>query len=108
MYTFDDVEKQVQHYSALLHRLGVNVGDRVAIQLSKRMEFIFLHLAIMSVGGITLPLNPDYKPDELEYFLTDSRSSLFFTDKDRFSRAKGMLQKLTDLRTVVADSDERN
>ncbi len=105
VYTYDDLEKQVQHYSALLHRLGVNVGDRVAIQLSKRMEFIFLHLAIMSVGGITLPLNPDYRPDEVEYFLTDSRSSLFFIDKDRFSRARGMLQKLTDLRTVVADSD---
>ena len=104
VYTFNDVEKHVQHYSALLHRLGVNVGDRVAIQLSKRMEFIFLHLAILSVGGITLPLNPDYKPDELEYFLTDSRSSLFFTDKDRFSRAKGMLQKLIDVRAVVADS----
>jgi malonyl-CoA/methylmalonyl-CoA synthetase len=104
VFTFNDVDKHVQHYASLLYKLGVSVGHRVAIQLAKRMEFIFLHLAVMSVGGITLPLNPDYKPEELEYFLTDSRSSLFFTDKDRFSRAKGILQKLTDLRTVVADS----
>ena len=107
-YTFNDVDKQVQHYSALLSRLGVSPGDRVAIQLSKRMEFIFLHLAIVSVGGITLPLNPDYKPDELEYFLSDSRSSLFFTDKDRFLRAEKALQKLSGLRTVVADSEEES
>jgi malonyl-CoA/methylmalonyl-CoA synthetase len=107
-YTFDDIDKQVQRYSALLGRLGVSAGDRVAIQLSKRMEFIFLHLAILSVGGITLPLNPDYKPDELEYFLSDSRSSLFFTDKARFLRAEKVLEKLSGLRTVVADFEEES
>jgi malonyl-CoA/methylmalonyl-CoA synthetase len=108
LYTFDDVDKRIQHYSALLSRLGVSPGDRVAIQLSKRMEFIFLHLAIVSVGGITLPLNPDYKPDELKYFLTDSHSSLFFTDKDRFSRAEGTLQKLKSLQAVLVDSTEES
>ena len=107
-YTFNDVDKQVQHYSALLSGLRVSPGDRVALQLSKRMEFIFLHLAVISVGGITLPLNPDYKPDELGYFLTDSRSSLFFTDKERFLRAANALQKLSGLRTIVADSDEES
>ncbi|MBM3299451.1 MAG: AMP-binding protein [Deltaproteobacteria bacterium] len=105
-YTFDDVDNRVQRYSSLLHRLGVRAGDRVAIQLPKRMEFIFLELAVLSVGGITLPLNPDYRPDELEYFLTDSRSSLFFSDTERFSRARATLQKLGHIRTILVDSTE--
>lgn len=105
-YTFSDLDNRVQHYSALLARLGVKVGDRVAIQLPKRMEFIFLELAVISVGGITLPFNPDYKADEIEYFLSDSGSSLLFTDSQRFSRAKPVVQKLGDVRAVLVDSAE--
>jgi len=105
-YTFSDLDNQIQHYSALLARLGVKIGDRVAIQLPKQMEFIFLELAVMSVGGITLPLNADYKADEVEYFLSDSGSSLLFTDSQRFSRARPVVQKLGDVRAVLVDSAE--
>jgi len=103
-YTFDDVDRSVEHYAAVLERMGVKVGDRVAIQLSKRMEFIFLELAVLSVGGIVIPLNPDYKAQEIEYFLTDSGSALYFTDYDCFSRVQTELQKLDKLKVVLMDS----
>ena len=75
-HTFGNLDAQVARYAGMLKGLGVKPGDRVAIQLSKRMEFLFLHLANLSVGGITLPLNRDYKPEELAYFLSDSESSI--------------------------------
>jgi malonyl-CoA/methylmalonyl-CoA synthetase len=105
-HTFNELDNQVGHYSAMLAGLGVKVGDRVAIQLPKRMEFIFLELAVMSLGGIALPLNPDYKADEIHYFLTDSGSSLFFTDRERFSRSGAVLQELRNVKTVLIDSAE--
>ncbi len=106
VFTFNDLEKQVAHYSALLVRLNVKPGDRVAIHLPKQMEFIFLELAILSVGGIVLPLNADYKAEEIDYFLTDSESSLLFTDRQRFSQAEEKLKKLTGLKIVLVDSAE--
>ena len=75
-YTYKELDSQVQRYSGLLARLGVRGGDRVAIQLPKRMEFVFLELAVMSVGGVVLPLNSDYKNEEIKYFLQDSGSRL--------------------------------
>ena len=53
-----------------------------------------------------LPLNTDYKAEEIEYFLTDSDSSLFFTDRQRFSQAEEKLKKLTGLKIVLVDSAE--
>ncbi len=106
VYTFSDLEKQVEHHAAVLERLGVKVGDRVAIQLPKRIEFVFLELAVLSVGGIVLPLNPDYKAQEIEYFLADSGSSFFLTDLERFSRARTALEKLDKLETVLVDFAE--
>ncbi len=107
VYSFADVDDEVRRYSAVLKRLGVQVGDRVALQLPKRLEFVFLELAVMSVGAVVLPLNVDYKPDEVEYFLSDSGSSLFFADAERLSKARQVLGRLQGLTTaVVGPSDE--
>ncbi len=101
IYTYSELDSQVRHYSALLVRLGVRCGDRVAIQLPKCMEFIFLELAVMSVGGVTLPLNSDYQAEEIGYFLSDSGSHLFFTDTERFERSKEVLDSLGQVVTVL-------
>lgn len=103
VYTYEEFDKNVERYCAVLARLGVRPGDRVAVRMPKRMEFILLELAILSLGGVALPLNSDYTADELEYFLSDSGSSLFFTDSSLLSRARPMLKRLSGLRTVVVD-----
>jgi malonyl-CoA/methylmalonyl-CoA synthetase len=102
-YTYKELDSQVRRYSGLLARLGVRSGDRVAIQLPKRMEFIFLELAVMSVGGVVLPLNSDYKAEEIKYFLQDSGTRLFFTDTERFTRSKEVLDELNQVITVLVD-----
>jgi len=102
-YTFQDVAENVKRSASLLKRLGVKKGDRVAIQLPKSMEFIFLHLANLSIGGITLPLNTSYKATEIEYFLTDSRSRLFITHEHNYLELKSMIDAFTDLNCLLTD-----
>jgi malonyl-CoA/methylmalonyl-CoA synthetase len=104
VYTYGEIDSLVERYCGVLARLGVGIGDRVAIQIPKRMDFIFLELAILSVGGVALPLNSDYTAEEVEYFLSDSGSSLFFTDSARFAKARQALGNLPGLRIVVVDS----
>lgn len=105
-YSFHDVDRHVERYAALLARLDVKIGDRVAIQLTKRMEFIFLELAVLSLGAIVIPINPDCRPQEVEYFLADSASSLYITDHERFSRAQPHVKGLSGLRTVLVGPAE--
>ena len=106
-YTFRAFDREVERYSAMLHALGVGKGDRVAIQLPKRMEVLFLHFAILSVGAITLPLNPDYQAEEVEYFLSDSGSSLFVADEYRFTSAERVVRGLRGVRTLLVDGAGR-
>jgi malonyl-CoA/methylmalonyl-CoA synthetase len=87
----------------MLQAEGVGKGDRVAIQLTKRMEFLYLHFAVLSVGAITLPLNPEYREEEVGYFLSDSGSSLYVTDAERFRRTAGAIRGLKGVRTLLAD-----
>jgi len=106
-HTFRALDREVERRVAMLHALGVGKGDRVAVQLPKRMEVLFLHLAILSVGAVTLPLNPDHRAGEVEYFLSDSGSTLFVTDEVRFAEAEGAVRGLRGVRTLLVDGAGR-
>ncbi|MBI3452675.1 MAG: malonyl-CoA synthase [Rhodospirillales bacterium] len=59
-------------FANLLVRLGVKKGDRVAVQVEKSPEAIFLYLACLRAGAVYLPLNIAYQKGEIEYFLGDA------------------------------------
>ncbi|MBK8049917.1 MAG: AMP-binding protein [Anaerolineales bacterium] len=79
--TYGELNEVVLQTMAMLRSYGIAPGDRVALQLPKCMPFIYLHLAIMRIGAISLPLNPGYPPRELAYFLADAEARFFFADK---------------------------
>ena len=102
-HSYHAFDREVERYAAMLHAEGIGKGDRVAIQLTKRMEFLYLHFAVLSIGAITLPLNPEYREEEVGYFLSDSASSLFVTDAERHRRAAGAIRGLKGVRTLLVD-----
>ncbi|GAB2908920.1 long-chain fatty acid--CoA ligase [Paraburkholderia jirisanensis] len=59
---------------------GVKPGDRVVIQLGNRPEAAVILLACLAVGAILVPLNPAYKPAEMDIFLRKLRPSLYFCE----------------------------
>ncbi len=105
MYPYEELGRQIRAHASMLKNLGVKAGDRVAICLPKSMEFIFLHLAVMSLDAVTLPLNPAYQSEEIAYFLTDSGASFFFTDSEGYDRAGDMLGSVHELTTVLIDAE---
>jgi malonyl-CoA/methylmalonyl-CoA synthetase len=99
--SYAHLETTVRRTMAYLQSLGVQPGDRVALQLPKCLPFIYLHLAVMRLGAISLPLNPAYPPRELTYFLSDSEASLFFTAAEAEPRLKPVLAALPALRHTI-------
>ena len=78
--SYQQLQARVAGAMAYLRSLGVRRGDRVALQLPKCLDFIYLHLGIMQMGAVSLPLNPAYPQQELTYFLSDSETAVFFAD----------------------------
>ena len=99
--SYAELDELVNRTAGYLQSLGLQTGDRVALQLSKSLEFILLHLATVRLGAITLPLNLAYPPDELKYFLEDSRSKLFFALESSQEKIQTILPKLPDLQECV-------
>ena len=71
-FTYGDLERETARFAALLTGLGLAPGDRVAAQVDKSPEGLFLYLGCLRAGLAFLPLNTAYQRDELEYFLRDA------------------------------------
>ena len=99
--SYGQLEATVRQTMAYLQSLGLQSGDRVALQLPKCLPFIYLHLAIMRLGAITLPLNPGYPANELIYFLTNSGTSLFFADAAVREKLERAVAQIAALKQVV-------
>ncbi|MEM8861053.1 MAG: AMP-binding protein [Chloroflexota bacterium] len=95
--TYAQLEERIQQTMAFLLAKGIQPGDRVAIQLPKCLPFIYIHLATMRIGAISLPLNPGYPPREVEYFLNDAEPSIFF------STSAVEVQRAAPLQMVLLD-----
>ncbi len=99
--TYLELEGMIQHTANYLHSLGVQPGDRVALQLPKCLEFILLQLATIQSGAISLPLNLAYPPDEIDYFLRDSGARIFFALESARARLQPILSGLPELKEGI-------
>lgn len=79
-YSFDDVIKTSGRFANLLMDTGAKPGDRVAVQVHKTVEAVFLYLACLRAGLVYLPLNTAYKSTEIEYFLHDASPAILVCD----------------------------
>lgn len=74
-YTFAQVKQHVDRASARLAELGLVPGDRVALWLPNRQEFIWYWLGACQIGLVTVVLNTRLKLPEVAYQLAQSESS---------------------------------
>ncbi|AXY41922.1 malonyl-CoA synthase [Halomonas sp. JS92-SW72] len=76
-YSYADALGESGRLAGALTALGVQQGDRVAVQVDKSPEAILLYLACLRIGAVYLPLNTGYTGEEIRYFLTDAEPALF-------------------------------
>ncbi|MEM9062876.1 MAG: malonyl-CoA synthase [Pseudomonadota bacterium] len=79
-YSYDHVDQVTARFAKTLVELGLEPGDRVAAQVPKSIEALMLYLATVRAGGVFLPLNTAYTPNEIDYFLKDAEPRVFFCD----------------------------
>jgi long-chain acyl-CoA synthetase len=54
--------------------LGLQPGEKAALLSNSRSEWVTFDLAILSAGGVTIPIYPSNIPEQCEYIITNSDS----------------------------------
>jgi long-chain acyl-CoA synthetase len=98
----DDLSARV---AAWLLRRGITAGDRVGLMAPNVPEFLALYYGILRVGAVVVPMNPQFKSREVDYYLSDSAASLALAWHGVADQAaKGAAGAGTDL-VIIEPSD---
>jgi long-chain acyl-CoA synthetase len=78
--TFSRLLAWSQQISTVLEPLVREPGQRVALMLPNSARFVAAFFAVARVGGVVAPLNPQYRAQELRYYLGDLEPAALVTD----------------------------
>jgi long-chain acyl-CoA synthetase len=109
-WSFGDVMASVDALgAALVHRYGVQRGDRVAIGMRNYPEWIVAFAAITSIGAVSVSLNAWWTEDELTFALGDSGATVLIADQERVDRsiraARRLGVRVISVRTETTTDD---
>ena len=81
-YSYQDLLSSTSQIAYILNSYKLSKGDRVIFQVKKSPEAIFLYLACLKLGLISVPLNTSYTASEISYFLDDIEPSIVICDPE--------------------------
>jgi len=91
--SYRNLRKLVEDSAASLASQGIGPNDRVGIVLDNGPEMAAAFLSIGS-AATAAPLNPSYKADEFEFYLTDLGAKLLVVAEGKDTPAVGVAKKL--------------
>ena len=80
--TFGEIEERSNRMARVLAARGLGPGDRLAVQLANRPEFLDLFLACLKLGAILVPINVLYREREVGHIVGDAGPVAVVTTAD--------------------------
>ncbi|MEP3588977.1 MAG: class I adenylate-forming enzyme family protein [Marinobacter sp.] len=90
-YTFNEFFVAADRLTAALQKdFVIRSGDRVAIAMRNRPEWMIAFVAAVQAGAIPVPINSWSSADELIYALDDCDASIVVCDPQRYAQITGL------------------
>src|ERR1700755_2058334 len=80
--TYAELDDRSERIAAGLLARGLTTGDRVAVLMANRIEYLEIYQAAARSGLTLVPVNPALTGPEIEYILTDSGATLLVADAE--------------------------
>ncbi len=91
--TYQGLREQADETVRALNAVGIGRGDRVAIVLPNGPEMAAAFLGI-AAGATSAPLNPQYRAEEFEFYLTDLAAKALVVEAGAASAASDVAARL--------------
>jgi acetyl-CoA synthetase len=104
-YTYQQLETDSRQFANALAEMGIERGDRVALTAPQAAETLITHLAVWRLGGISVPLAPQFGPDALGYRVEDSGASVCVVDPDNVETITEARDDLDSLEHVLVTDE---
>ncbi len=103
--TFAELAAGVDRAAKGLIALGIRPGDKVALWMLNRPEWIEAAFAVMKIGAVLVPINTRLRTDDVAYIVAQSDSTaLILADRSGPIDYLGMVRELVPLGSAPADT----
>ena len=100
--------ERISAFASGLHsELGLVPGDRVALVLRNRPEYLEALFATWHAGLVAVPVNSRLHREEIAYVLRDSGARVVVADEDHADDAESLLGSVDSLHAVLVAPGER-
>ncbi len=107
--TFAQHFESVRRLACGLHHLGVKKGDRVNILAQTSLAWSQFDLAILGVGGITVPIYPTSTPEDTKYIINHAETAVLFVDDFKnLQKLAAVASECPKLKLVVVNFEHRS
>lgn len=98
-----DVESRILQIAYALLNHGVKHQDKVAVFAQNSIEWMLTDIAIMSIGGVSVPIYATNTAKQAEYIINDAKIDLIFSgDDEQFQKSLEILKgKHTQLKNII-------
>jgi acyl-CoA synthetase (AMP-forming)/AMP-acid ligase II len=80
--TYAEVGQRARRQAAMLDKLGIEVGDRVAIVSHNSARLLTAFFGVCGSGRVLVPVNFRLRPDEVRYIVEHSGARVLFVDPE--------------------------
>jgi long-chain acyl-CoA synthetase len=86
--THAELLERVERLAQGLAATGIGAGDPVALLLPNSPAWVVSLMAVTGLGAVAVPLNPQFKPDEIEFYFRNSGVRAAIADEERIAVAE--------------------
>lgn len=101
--SFKEYKNTIEVLASAFHKIGVTVGDKVAILAQTCKEWHLLDMATMCSRCCLVPVYPSYLPEEINYIFNHSDSSILIVENDKqMEKVISVMKDWKNLKIVVS------
>lgn len=99
--TYAEADQRADRMAAAFASLGVTKGERVALLLKNRIEYLDLWFGLSRIGAIQLPLNTAYRSPQLLHTLKRAPVAAVVVEDDLLCELEGVIDQLDGLKHLI-------
>src|SRR3546814_828641 len=102
-WTYSELARDVEHTADWLVENGIRTGDRVGVFSTNHSSTVMLFLALARIGGIMVPVNPEFGVPEASYVLNNAQVRGVVCSPEAYSRTVQACATLGSAPWIVAN-----
>ncbi|MCX6282687.1 MAG: AMP-binding protein [Bacteroidetes bacterium] len=106
--TYGELNRRIRAVMAFLEKLNIGQGDKIAILSGGIPNWGASYYAITFMGAVSVPILPDFHPDEIKNILEHSETKAIFFSENQQSKVNSIPEGIAPKRIKIEDFSLKN